>query len=341
MKTSLACIAIAVFIITIMGTAQNKKRDVADYFLILPEDVSGIGFDGRAEVLKTKAPKEYEWGYEDIDRGNGYLRLYFSNGSSGHAMEVVLWTLTGKPDIIGVNVLACNKGVCRNKLYSNTNRLIYFYESRNNHLTDVTASVFPDIKESDFPDPIEEKNGISFECSLPKVGVNIICKNSKNSRVEFVWADGRFTKKGQVARRRVESGPLSGTGPGMVKVGNLIWQKCSAGENSPGCSGEASKMTWDSAEEYCRKLDLGGQKWRLPTTAELMESFSKGGNDLKPAIDRGGPDGSELPSIYWSSTPHDKGDPKFMKYVEYFNSNGQVNYHLKTFTFYARCVSGE
>ena len=194
MKIQLSIIIISVLLFVIIGTAQDKKKDVTDYFLILPENATGISFDYRAEVLKTKSPKLYEWGYEDIDKINGYLRLYFFNGNSGHAMEVVLWTQRGKPDIIGVNVLACVKGKCLNKIYENTNKLIYFYEFSNNQLSDVTSSVFPGIDESDFPDPSNEKGMITFGCNLPKAGLNIICRNVRNSQVEFLWANGRFTK---------------------------------------------------------------------------------------------------------------------------------------------------
>ena len=76
-------------------------------------------------------------------------------------------------------------------------------------------------------------------------------------------------------------------GDGTVKdnATNLVWQKCSAGQNNDaGCTGTASGIDWKSALAYCEGLTLGGRSdWRLPNLKELLALADR--SRVNPAID--------------------------------------------------------
>ncbi len=179
-------LVVLILLISLTGTAQNRKKDVVDYFLLLPEEALNWSVDSRKTALNRKPAAEGQCGFVDIDRANGYLYFKCPGLSGGSALEIALWTEPGKPDIIGVNSMTCGQGSC----YMDH---IRFFEFRNNAFTDVTKSVFPGISPSDFQGPDAVIRGMIF-CNLPKVGMNIICRNDKNSEVQYVWDKGRFHK---------------------------------------------------------------------------------------------------------------------------------------------------
>jgi hypothetical protein len=83
--------------------------------------------------------------------------------------------------------------------------------------------------------------------------------------------------------------------PGEVQDNytGLIWQQ--------GYS--ESRMSWDAAVIYCETLDLGGQRWRLPSIRELSTLVDEA--QVAPAIDRTWfPDtqfGARSNDWYWAS----------------------------------------
>jgi len=75
-------------------------------------------------------------------------------------------------------------------------------------------------------------------------------------------------------------------GNGTVTDGktNLVWQKCSAGQNNDAtCSGTASTPNWQTALTTCKNLSLASKTWRLPSTNELLSLVDK--SKMSPSID--------------------------------------------------------
>jgi len=85
----------------------------------------------------------------------------------------------------------------------------------------------------------------------------------------------------------------------------LIWQKCSAGQTLPGCTGGIAFMTWLSANDFCNNLNLAPPRtWRLPNRNEL-QSLIDNSKPSSPTIDT-----TFFPNSwdkYWSSTTYVNG----------------------------------
>lgn len=109
-------------------------------------------------------------------------------------------------------------------------------------------------------------------------------------------------------------------------ITGLMWQD----------NADASSITknWGDAKSYCQNLSLGGYSdWRLPSIEELEGIVDFGHSD--PAID---PIFQHVASsYYWSSTTH----VYYAGYAwgVYFWVGNSLN-HLKSDTYYARCVRG-
>jgi uncharacterized repeat protein (TIGR01451 family) len=141
--------------------------------------------------------------------------------------------------------------------------------------------------------------------------------------------------------------PLSYTdlGGNMILDNNtgLIWQKCSAGQNSNAtCSGTAATYNWykasgtydatynPSSMNVCGALGPG---WRLPTKKELIGivdySIPYPGPTIKPIFT------GTVSSVYWSSTTY-ASSPVFAWVVGF--SGGGVDGDVKYGGYYVRCV---
>ncbi|MBN2529607.1 MAG: DUF1566 domain-containing protein [Deltaproteobacteria bacterium] len=132
--------------------------------------------------------------------------------------------------------------------------------------------------------------------------------------------------------------PITVSGDTVVvdQLNSLMWQGCSAGQDGADCSGDASKMHWSAALEYCETLALGGyEDWRLPNVMELG-SIANGRFD-SPAVDK-----TVFPFtdtyFYWSSSAVDPGTT--MAWTENFQ-NGSVVFYPIFQSFPVRCVRNE
>lgn len=117
---------------------------------------------------------------------------------------------------------------------------------------------------------------------------------------------------------------------------NLIWQKCSRGQNNDAtCTGTATTSNWLTAVTYCNSLVLASRAWRLPNLNELF-STSDQTRASAPMINV-----TNFPSTqsnnYWSSTSYSTNS-SFHWRLNY--SDGTTNYAANTSSFYARCVTG-
>ena len=134
--------------------------------------------------------------------------------------------------------------------------------------------------------------------------------------------------------------PFTDNGDGSVlDTGtNLVWQKCSRGQNNDStCTGTATKTTWSLALLHCKNLAIGSRTWRLPNINELRAL-------VNPAIYS-----SSIPYIsstsfpstvmdkYWTSTTV-TGSSSLAFFVD-FGNGGQATQNKVTAAF-VRCVSG-
>lgn len=139
---------------------------------------------------------------------------------------------------------------------------------------------------------------------------------------------------------RCVSGPAEGTtsftdnGNGTVtdSATNLIWQKCSNGQNTTDCTGTATTVTWANAITYCNGLSLASKTWRLPNRNELQSIVDY--TVFNPSINTTAFPSTLFDSSYWSST----------SLTLYANVGifvyGSVGSAQKSFLRYVRCVSG-
>ncbi len=91
------------------------------------------------------------------------------------------------------------------------------------------------------------------------------------------------------------AGNFVNNGDGTIKdkKQELVWQKKSS-----------MPLTWESAMEYCGKLDLAGKtEWRLPTPKELQSIVKN--QKKRPAIDSIIFPGT-YPANYWASLTYAK-----------------------------------
>jgi hypothetical protein len=124
----------------------------------------------------------------------------------------------------------------------------------------------------------------------------------------------------------------------------LIWQKCSFGQDSSTCSGDAGIFLWTTALSHCKKLNeqsgtTGISNWRLPNTNELKSLLDRTKN---PKINSSLFPGTSTARSYWTSTTY-KNSPS-LAWVLDFN-NGLMNSAHKTENAegamkHVRCVAG-
>ncbi len=106
---------------------------------------------------------------------------------------------------------------------------------------------------------------------------------------------------------------------------NLIWQ----------LQIDNTTRNWDTAEQYCSSLNLGGHNdWRLPTRLELISIVDYGNYDPASDITVFG----NFPiSYYWTSTTRGAGDTPFV--ISFLS--GTPYTREKSNSAYTRCVRGE
>jgi hypothetical protein len=135
--------------------------------------------------------------------------------------------------------------------------------------------------------------------------------------------------------------PFSDNGDGSVSdtSTNLVWQKCSRGQNADStCTGTATKTTWSLALLHCKNLSLGQRIWRLPNINEMRSLVNPAifSRFITPYIDS-----ISFPSTvrdkYWSSSTM-AGSAGLAYFVDF--SDGSQDTQNKVTAAFVRCVSG-
>ena len=112
-------------------------------------------------------------------------------------------------------------------------------------------------------------------------------------------------------------------------VTSLVWQRVSV----PGKKWRSDMLIAESAQLYCKRLNLGGQSWRLPTVKELrtLLDLSRPGSIIDESSF---PDGA---GRFWSSTPR---VGSFTTHYAWFvdTNSGTVEAYDAGLTLNARCV---
>ena len=125
-----------------------------------------------------------------------------------------------------------------------------------------------------------------------------------------VFGEERFVKEGELYVLDTQN--------------NLLWQA-----NTKGYSFETD---WNSAVTYCKKLNLGSKKWRLPSQKELEDIKTKNNGII---IDISLFKDLQASRPHWTSTINQ--DQRFASY--WVPANSYIWHHLKKNYSYVRCVS--
>lgn len=145
--------------------------------------------------------------------------------------------------------------------------------------------------------------------------------------------------------RCVSSGPWPTTpaftdnGDGTVNdsATNLVWQKCSRGQNNDAtCSGGATTADWTTALNYCNSLGLAGKIWRLPNVNELKSivDYTVSG----PSINAAAFPATDVANFYWSASTN-VATPARASNVDFAMGRVYSSNHFKTNTLNVRCVT--
>ena len=142
--------------------------------------------------------------------------------------------------------------------------------------------------------------------------------------------------------RGVTGAPFTENGDGTVadQKSNLIWQKCSMGQNNNSeCSDDGvttnNTADWADAVIYCNTLSLAGRTWRLPSVNELKSIVDE--TKFNPIIDINYFSNTFVDS-YWTSTTY--APSKNAAWLIWFANDGVIAPSTKTISNHARCVSG-
>lgn len=168
--------------------------------------------------------------------------------------------------------------------------------------------------------------------------------------IVIFYTPGLFSKFYRIFSSALFAAPFTDDGTGTItdQQTQLVWQKCSMGQNNDSnCSGNAKRTSWmggplsSGALNYCKTLTLGGKAeglWRLPDINELklLLDAAKFGWSL----DREKFPLKNNPGIiygYWSSSSVEN-NTALAWYIEF--NDGAMRTGNKSGSRYVRCVSG-
>ncbi len=229
MKKILLLLLFPAINITLTFSQNNKKYNITDYFLLLPDSIFQnleVPLDAKQRQIALKYKKVEDiwnnngyWMIDTTDYRNGYMKISTTGDGAGTQIEITYFIKTDKSRITAVNIIKWDM--------ANTCSYLKFYTFKNNIWKDITDKVLPDINISYF---IENKYKYLFSgenkflFKLPQKGKNIkvkICPgttdellnenkitekeyNEINNTIKektLYWNDGTFIRGGRKCRK--------------------------------------------------------------------------------------------------------------------------------------------
>ena len=301
-------------------TVSYNSNDDAKYNLTLQrsytDNQDGTVVDNVTGLLWQKCS-----GGQDNLTCNGSGTTYQWGSAKSYCDNLILggksdWRLPTKPELRSLIDYGKINLMIDSTIFSNTSSLYYW-----------TSTEYPISTNKDYYWYVYFYQGSDY---ISKIDSNLLVK----------CVSGNQTSK-------IFSGSTPNNGTVIDSGSGLVWQKCSAGQDSLICSGSAITLTWYQAIDYCEGLSLGGRSdWRLPNINELSSLLDLK-KTSKPFIDTGAflntPYTNSLTDInpssfYWSSSTN-------YRYTDYAYgvsfSPGSTFYLSKIGEkkYYVRCIA--
>ena len=155
----------------------TKPYDIKDYFMLIPENFLRIDKETRIDILKKKTIQEVMesgsyYQLDTLDFKNAYMKFQSVGDGEGIIFEITYYILKNKDRIIAVNFIGWSM-CCEDSF-------VRFFKIKDNNWIDITYSVLPDIKISDFYFDIKysrtAKSKLYLRYYLPQKGKNIKVK---------------------------------------------------------------------------------------------------------------------------------------------------------------------
>lgn len=193
----------------------SEPYDIREYFLLIPDHFIKIEKNIRKEILKNKTVRVSEesesyYRLDTLDYENAYMRFQIVGDGEGIIFEITYYILKNKERIIAVHFIGWSR-CCEDSF-------IIFFKIKDNNWTDITSSVLPEIKLSDFyfghKYAKSAKSKLYLRYYIPQKGKNIRVKladtffeymndedyfklkgANKLQEIELVWNNGNFLIK--------------------------------------------------------------------------------------------------------------------------------------------------
>jgi hypothetical protein len=130
-----------------------------------------------------------------------------------------------------------------------------------------------------------------------------------------------------------------GDGTILDATTSLLWEKCFLGQRDSCEGGYALRLNWKAALKYCRRLKLGGKKWRLPNIKELQSLLDHSNFDyaIHPTYF---PWSKNNKVEFWSSTTMDRFEYDYRGYLMHIDS-GAIKTSPKYYAHHVKCVTDQ
>jgi hypothetical protein len=174
-----------------VGSAEQEKVSIVDYFLLLPAEFEGPPLDwlryirtggSRLYVCDTKTPSNV------IDEKNGYIEC---DGWDAPGFHVALFRHRDGRPLLAL----CSGEVEGDDSVTGSVNLHFFELGADKKMHEIKRSIFPVADSGYDPDRGEERGNWQFD--LPREGRTVVVRARKNRRVlhKFTWDGEKFKEE--------------------------------------------------------------------------------------------------------------------------------------------------